>query len=73
MAQSAGFQADSKMTDNNEKVPIPYFESIRPDGTKKFKPKTWLEQIQQYTDRLKKVKVEPMLTGGKDNQTKTQR
>ena len=51
------------MVENEDKVPIPYFESIRPDGTKIFKLKKWLERFQQYTDRIYEINIEPMITG----------
>ena len=35
-----------------DKVPIPYFEAVGPDGKKIFKPKIWLERFNQYIERV---------------------
>ena len=47
------------MPRNNDKVPIRYIESIKPDGTKTIKPKTCIEQFQQYTDGVYEKDMKP--------------
>ena len=46
-----------------DRVSIPYFESIRPDGTTFFKLKTKLERFQQYTEQVNEIHIESKITG----------
>ena len=50
---------------NNDKVPIPYLESIRTKGTKTIKPKIWLERFEQYTECIYEIDTEPNLIESK--------
>ena len=56
-------RTDTNMVENYNKVPIPYLQSIQPGGTKTLKPKSWLERLQQYTDRVDETNIEPTITG----------
>ena len=60
-AQSVGFKTNEKYT-GFQQVPISYFESIHPYGTKPSKPETWLERLPQYIERVDETDVEPVIT-----------
>ena len=40
-----------------EKIPVPYFETVGPDGKKVYQPKQWLERFRQYIKRTDKIDV----------------
>ena len=49
------------VTELHEENPLTFIEPIQHDSTETFKPKTWLEQFQQFTGRVHEVNIEPML------------
>ena len=51
------------MTGNYGKLPMPYFESIRPNGTKMLKVKILVKRFKKHTERIYEVDLEPMITG----------
>ena len=40
-----------------DKVPVPYFETVGPDGKKIYKPKQWIERFRQYIKRTEKIDI----------------
>ena len=40
-----------------DKIPVPYFEAIGPDGKKIYKPKQWIERFRQYIKRTEKIDI----------------
>ena len=42
---------------STDKVPVPYFETVGPDGKKIYKPKQWIERFRQYIKRTEKIDI----------------
>ena len=47
---------------DSKKVQIPYFESIRQDRTKAFKPKSWSKLFQQSSEQVYETDIQRMIT-----------
>ena len=44
-----------------DRVPVPYFETIGPDGKKIYKPKQWIERFRQYIKRTEKIDITELI------------
>ena len=42
---------------STDKIPVPYFETVGPDGKKTYKPKQWIERFRQYIKRTEKIDI----------------
>ena len=42
---------------STDKVPVPYFEAVGPDGKKVYKPKQWIERFRQYIKRTERIDI----------------
>ena len=40
-----------------DKVPVPYFETVGPDGKRIYIPKQWIEIFRQYIKRTEKIDI----------------
>ena len=58
----SGFKTKKEL-DQNDKVPILYFESVQLDGRKTFLPKQLLDLFQQCIKRVYEIDIVPMISG----------
>ena len=48
---------------STDKIPVPYFEAVGPDGKKIYKPKQWIERFRQYIKRTEKIDITEVIKG----------
>ena len=42
---------------STDTIPVPYFETVGPDGKKIYKPKQWIERFRQYIKRTERIDI----------------